>query len=190
MKWSGYSGLYYRILLALCILVHADVWAKESFIIKNVETRLVEGHYLLNSDIQYQFSRQAIEALTNGVPMPVLVQIAVLKKRKYLWDMEVHAVKYRSVLHYYALTDFYRVEHQHNGEKLNFYSLDSALEELGKLRDLPVINEKKLQPNVVYKVKMQSKIDVEALPLPLRPKAYFSSSWRLYSEWFVWQLGR
>ena len=41
-----------------------------------------------------------------------------------------------------------------------------------------------------YLVRVDVKLDIEALPLPLRPVAYLKPSWDLTSGWSRWPLER
>ena len=45
-----------------------------------------------------------------------------------------------------------------------------------------------MDKNAAYSVRLQASLDIEALPLPLRPLAYVSPSWHLSSEWYTWDL--
>jgi len=47
---------------------------------------------------------------------------------------------------------------------------------------MPIIELTKLNPSDTYNVELDAKLDIEALPLPLRPKAYLSSDWSLSAE--------
>jgi hypothetical protein len=47
---------------------------------------------------------------------------------------------------------------------------------------MPLIEVAKLNKSEAYNVELDAKLDIEALPLPLRPKAYISSDWSLSAE--------
>jgi uncharacterized protein YfkK (UPF0435 family) len=165
-------------------------WSKEDFVIQRIETSLVENIYILDGSIQYQFSKTALEALQNGVALTLEVVIEVLQQRDLLWDKKVYDISYKSSIHYNALSDLYQVISFKDSTKHNFSTLNAALRFMGALKKLQMFNRNVLTPDVVYMVRMKTLLDIEALPIPLRPLAYFSSSWQLYSEWFSWRLGR
>ena len=47
-----------------------------------------------------------------------------------------------------------------------------------------------LEPDEQYRVRLRASLERESLPTPLRLLAYFSSSWRLSSDWTTWPLQR
>lgn len=46
----------------------------------------------------------------------------------------------------------------------------------------------RLDPEVAYQVHMKAELDIEELPLPLRPIAYLRPAWKLGSSWTKWPL--
>jgi len=65
-----------------------------------------------------------------------------------------------------------------------------AIDALGKIAPIPVLEADKLAPGEDYRVRMRSRLDIEALPAPLRPLAYVHPGWRLGSGWHRWELER
>jgi hypothetical protein len=63
-------------------------------------------------------------------------------------------------------------------------SLDSVLMSLNHLEDFPLLDAALVSSDSDYIVYLKIQLDIEALPAPLRPVAYFSSDWRLASDWF------
>jgi hypothetical protein len=154
------------------------------FRILEASTRLVEEVYLLDARVAFDFTPEAIEALESGVPLVVELQIEVYEPRDMLWDSsdQRHRIEYR------ALADRYLLTNLSTGELGNHTSLASALTALGRLRDFPMLDRRLLRVGVRYGARLRASLDVEALPLPLRPVAYLSSAWDLTSEWHDWLL--
>jgi hypothetical protein len=44
--------------------------------------------------------------------------------------------------------------------------------------------------NKTYLARIRTFLDIESLPPPMRPQAYFSPNWDLSSEWYEWELAR
>ena len=174
-------------LLVLCFyasLANADIT------IRSVETTYKDKVYLLNANIEYQLSQPAIEALKNGVPLILLLDIEVEKQRKWWWSKEVATLEQGYLLIYHALTENYLVTNLNSSAQNNYRSLNAALEALGHIRSLPILDEKLLEPNAKYFVNVRMHLDIESLPAPMRPFAYLSSDWRLESDWYSWPLQR
>jgi hypothetical protein len=151
------------------------------FRILEASTRLVEEVYLLDARVAFDFTPEAIEALESGVPLVVELQIEVYEPRDMLWDSSVATL-------YQRLADRYLLTNLSTGELGNHTSLASALTALGRLRDFPMLDRRLLRVGVRYGARLRASLDVEALPLPLRPVAYLSSAWDLTSEWHDWLL--
>lgn len=158
------------------------------FYIRRAETRLQDGVYLMEARVSYRFSQPALEALDNGVPLTVLFEIDIERRRDYLWNETVTSLEQRYRLEYHALSDRYLVVNVNTGVSKPYQNLDTALERLGRLHDFPLLDGQLLKRGEQYFGKLKVLLDIEALPAPLRPLAYFSSSWRLSSETYRWTL--
>ncbi len=156
--------------------------------IHNVETRLVNNVYWLNADIDFDFSKKALEALKNGVPITIELDIEVSRHRDYLWDETIATLEQRYQLQYHALTKQYLLKNLNSTSIQSHSSLQSALAALGKIINFPLLDKNLLDEHQHYSARMRASVDVEALPVPLRLLAYISSGWRLSSEWYEWSL--
>ena len=56
------------------------------------------------------------------------------------------------------------------------------------MNDLPIIDAALLDQDVRYAVSIRAVLDQNTLPGPLRMIAFWSSGFRLESEWYVWKL--
>jgi hypothetical protein len=156
------------------------------FHIHEVHVRLKDQVYLLDADIDYQFSEEALEALHNGVPLTVRIDIEIDRPRQWLWNINLGSLEQGFRLQYHALSDQYVLKNLNSGALYAYHSLWVALDELGMLRDYPLIDHKLLDPEQEYLVRLQARLDIEALPSPLRPIAYITPAWRLKSDWYQW----
>lgn len=156
------------------------------FTIRDAQAHLVDGVYQLEADIRYQFSDPVHEALANGVPITINLQIVIERQRDYLWNKTVTSLQQHYSIQYHALTGQYIIRDLNRGSQQSFRSLNSALLTLGEVRELPLLDQSLLKkPDVVHQVRLRSEIDINALPAPLRPVAWLSYEWKLISEWFV-----
>ena len=163
------------------------VWA-DGFTIRSVETSLVEKVYNVSAQIDYQFSDVAIEALQNGVPLLVLIDIKVDRERSWWLDKNIAQLQQGYLLLYHALTEKYIVNNLNSGAQENYDSLNAALSALGRLEALPILDANLVNKNNRIIVRLHTYLDLEALPAPMRPLAYISSQWRLESDWYEWPL--
>lgn len=185
---SRRPGLLPIVLLGLA-LVLTTLWVMaQNLGIDKVSIRLDEGVYRLDAQIDYKLSEAAVDALDNGVPLTMQVHIQVRKDDAWIWQSDTSEYRLRYVIRYHALSGLYEVSSQGSDHRRNFVTRDAALTALGELTDLPLIEASRLEPGETYSVEMRVDLDIEALPLPLRPLAYLSPSWNLSSGWTSWPL--
>ncbi len=175
-------------LILLCSHCLVSTASADGFTIRSVETRLENNVYLLNTHIDYAFSKTALEALQNGVPLIVLLDIEVVQKRSWWLDKSIAELQQGYLLLYHALTEKYIINNLNSGAQENYNSLDTAISSLGKITDLPILDSKLVIKGTHYDVQLHTYLDLEALPAPMRPIAYISSKWRLESDWYRWPL--
>lgn len=170
----------------------ASSWATsasaQQFIIEKAGTELVDQVYILNANLKYSFSDEALEALESGVSLILVLDIEVIKPRRYMWDEDIAALKQSYELKYLALADQYQLGNRNSGAQHVYHSLNEALATLERIENLPLIDSHLLKQNERYKVQVRSRLDIDSLPVPLRLSAYFSGGWWLTSGWYSWDL--
>lgn len=160
----------------------------EDFTVTTLNTRLQENVYLLSATIDYRLTNEVREALFNGVPITLQLDIEIQRKRKWWLDADIAELQQRYRLQYHALSHQYQLHNINSGAFYAFPSLQSALVALGRIDDLPLLDKQLIQPDEKYEVLLHTELDIEALPSPLRPVAYITPAWRLDSDWYTWSL--
>lgn len=183
VRSHAHRGLTLFALLLCANSAHAD-----GFVINAIHTRLQENVYQLSASIDFHPTDEVLEALKNGVPIPILVEIEIQRKRKWWLDQDMAALEQRYKLQYHALSHQYLLQNVNSGAYYSFHTLNSALYALGRLQDLPLLDRQLIQPGEHYEVLIHAELEIEALPSPLRPLAYITPAWRLDSDWYTWSL--
>jgi hypothetical protein len=174
-------------LAAVLLLVSAAVCAT-GFAVTRAETRVDGDVIRLDAQIDYGFSDPALEALDNGVPLTVEVHIQVRGTDDWLWDRSLVDRRLRYRIRYKPLSERYLVS-QLPGEKGRTYvSRDAAVAALGEIDGLALLGLARLDPQKDYEVQINASLDLEELPLPLRPVAYLRSAWKQSTGWTKWPL--
>lgn len=172
-------------LLCVTLFCSNPLFAAE-FQILELTTKRQEDVYQLQAKIDYQLSDAALEALDNGVPLTFDIHVQVQRESSWVWTiweeraLDLHR---RYLIRFRPLTKLYQVVDLKQGRKSSFVTREAALSALGEIDDVPLLSVKELLPDEQYLVKLKASLDIEALPLPLRPMAYMSSSWKLSSHW-------
>ncbi len=179
----------FRLVLALAISLSQSAQAAETFSVVDAKTRRAEGSILLSAEIDYGFGERALEALENGVPLTILVHIQVREQGAWIWDESLVDQRLRYRIRFKPLSERYLVSRL-PGEQgaRTFVTRQAAIAALGELHDLYLVNEKRLDPSQAYEVYLRASLDIEELPLPLRPMAYLSTGWKQSTGWTNWPL--
>ena len=159
-----------------------------SFEIRSAHSRLYDGVYFATARIDYRLSADALEALDSGVALTVQLQIELTRKRRFWLDPEIATLKQDYSLSFQPLSDRYVVINLNSGKQNSFATLFSALNNMGRIVDLPIIDEALLDSNSNYEISLRAVLDQNTLPGPLRLIAFWSSGFRLESDWYVWRL--
>ncbi len=190
---SALPKIIYSLLAVLLIscIQNTSLFANEEasgFSIQSLETLMQNRVYLLNANFHYQFSKEAIEALEHGVPLLILVDIEILTPRWYWTDKTIAELEQGYLLLYHALSESYVVHNLNSGTQNNFLSLKRAISSLSHIKELPILDANLLNPDKDYYLRVRTHLDIESLPVPMRPLAYISSDWSLSSDWYEWPL--
>lgn len=160
----------------------------QPFEIRSADTRLYQGVWFANALIDFRLSEDALAALDSGVALTIELQIRLDRVRRFWFDKEIATLQQRFELSYQPLSERYVVRNLNSGEQDSFATLFSALNSMGRIVDLPIIDASLLDADEQYEISMRAVLDQNALPGPLRVFVFWSSGFRLESDWYVWML--
>jgi hypothetical protein len=163
-------------------------WGREDFRVEDVETRVEEGMLVMDARIDYAFTDVALEALDNGVPLTLQVYIQLRRSDAWVWEENLVDQRLRFEIRYKPLSERFLVTSLPDTGGRSYVTRDAAIAALGDLRDLPLVDVGRLEAGEDYEIHLQASLDVEELPLPLKPIAYLLPSWKLSTGWTKWPL--
>ncbi len=156
--------------------------------ILSVSSKEDERVFYMDADIDIQLPQYIVEALYSGIPLPMLLQVKVKETRNWWPDRLLVTVEQRYVLHYYPLLDVFKLNNLTTGSSTSHTRLDLALSKIGMIRHFPVLDKEHfITDNRLYAA-LHLKVDVEALPKPLRTEALLGGNWDIGSAWKEWPL--
>jgi hypothetical protein len=158
------------------------------FEVLSAVAELRSGVYHLNAVIGYRLSTEALDALHSGVPLGFRLDIEIVDPRRWWFDNEGAALQQAYQLEYHALSERYLVLNSNSGEQESFASLSAALQYLGRIERLPLIDTAVLDDDHGYDVRLRASLDQEQFPGPLRLLAFWRRDWAIASEWYRWPL--
>ena len=183
------AGLLLGLLLG-CLPPAASAADSEpaGFVIRTAYTELLNGVYYLNADVDLSLSDDAVNALENGLPLTVVLQIEIIKHHTWWWDKKVATLEQRYQISFHALTRRFVITNLNSGDLQSFASYRDAITSLGQVSDLPVIDANLLQPGTRYDIRMRAALDIKDFPGPLQLIASLFKGWDLTSDWYEWVL--
>jgi hypothetical protein len=145
--------------------------------------------YYMDATIAYRLSTEARQALESGLPLTIRLEVELLNRLRLWWDLEEWTLIQAYQLEHNALTERYIVRWLNSGDQASFPTLFLALNALGRIEDLPIIDAAVLDADQRYDIRIRAVLDQEQLPGPLRLLAFWRRDWALASEWYRWRLG-
>ncbi|MBF2760875.1 MAG: DUF4390 domain-containing protein [Ectothiorhodospiraceae bacterium AqS1] len=159
------------------------------FKVQRAAFREDDEYLALDADIGFGFGEESLDAIHSGVSLTILVDIE-LRQGPWWWRRVIAAHRLRYRIHFNGLTGRYALRSPGPATIRSHSSLDEMLKDIGRLRSVPIIALEDLprdDPSSPLHARIRALIDIEALPAPLRPIAWFSPHWRgLGSGWFEW----
>ena len=183
-------------LAALSVLLLQPGYAQDDldragyFEVRSAATRQVGGVHVLDARLQLVLSSEALNALSSGVPLVIELQLQLIRERRFWWDDAEAQLAVRYELEYRPLSQRYIVRNTNSGDQDSFATLYSALNNLGRVQGLPVIDDALLEPGDEYRVRLRALLQTQQYPAPIRLLFFWRSEWQLQSEWYEWLLER
>ncbi len=158
------------------------------FEVRSAYLEPVDGVLKLNAVLDVALSRSAVQALRNGVPVVLQLELVVNRKRHYLPDRGVGHLVQRWQISYHALSEHYLVANMNSGLQTSYSSLGSALSSLADVRGLPILDEALIEKSQRYEASLRLSANIEGgLPDAVRVLMFWAD-WYRASEWYTWTL--
>jgi|HubBroStandDraft_5_1064220.scaffolds.fasta_scaffold26054_2 hypothetical protein len=175
-------------LVMACVSGAARADDHGGFVIRTAYTELTGGVYYLNADVDLNLSDDAVNALENGLPLTVELQIEIIKHRSLWWNARIAALTEHYQISFHALTRRFIITNLNSGDQESFASYREAITNLGQVSDLPLIDADLIEPGDRYNVRMRAVLDIKSFPGPLQLIASLFKGWDLTSDWYEWVL--
>ncbi len=180
-----------RLLLLMLLILSTDLASaatapRPGVDVLNARLSYSEGRWVVNADLDYRFSKPAKRALDHGVPLTLVVHLQLERQRPYWWNETLLSLSRRLNISFHPLTQSYRLVYEDTGVSENFAAYTTLLEYLGTLRDWPLVTLRQPEPSQHYTARLGVSLDIEALPLPLRLRAYINPEWHMETHPYLW----
>ncbi len=175
------------LLTVLLALLWIPLSRASSITVTAANEHITNDMVMIDADADFQFGEDAIKAINSGVPITIEFDIRISRPRKLLWDSEILNAHREFTIERHALSKQYVLADRVTGERRIHGSLQLAIDDLGRIRDVPIAEVGQLAGAQQLEVAMRLRLAIRALPGPLIPVAYISPGWHMSSGWFRWQ---
>ena len=189
---SGFLALLLGSMLGCASYALAQEAASEKgfFDVRSASTSLVSGVQELDARLQLVLSADALNALNSGVPLTIELNLEVIRVRRFMPDASDAELHLQYELEYRPLSQRYIVRNLNSGDQDSFATLYSALNNLGRIQRLPIIDNSLLDPGAEYRIRLQALLSTSSYPVALRILFFWRGDWQIKSDWYEWQLER
>jgi hypothetical protein len=187
-QWSRKFYVGFLPTLLLFFLLPNVAVADGLFEIRSASTRIEDDVIYLTSDAHYGLSPQAIAALESGVALTFDFEVQILRSLRWRIDPIEASLKLSFNLKFNALSQRYILLNLNSGTQRTFSTVLMALNTMGSVVDIPMIDTGVLDPDRAYVIRVRNVLDQQKLPAPLQALAFWSDGYRLESDWFAWLL--
>lgn len=160
------------------------------FEIRSAESELIDGVHVLDARMQLVLSSEALRALSSGFTLTIELQAELIRVRRWYIDNLEAELATRYELEYHPLTQRYIVRNLNSGDQDSFATLYSALNNLGRVQGLPLIDDAVLEAGSTYRIRVRALLQTRQYSAPIRLLFFWRGQWQLESEWFEWILER
>jgi len=178
--------------LVLCLIATAGPVAhaedESKLTIRDVQVSLDDGVYELDAKVDLTLPDGARKAVESGLTLRLTYEITVDRVRRYMPDAGIAALEQRYEVSYHALSQRYLVKNLNTGEQQDFGSLQAALDRVGDLRGLPVIDAALVSGGPVYEGRIRAVLGMNTAPDVLGWLLFWTDDWSAESDWKTWTL--
>lgn len=174
------------VLIVLAVFPFAAAWGQSRCEIRSAYVEPAEGVYQLNATINFELPDGAREAVREGVPLTLHLEIVISRERNYWFDRTVATLEQHYELVYHALSERYLVRNLNSGEQSSFPTLEAAIDALRVITNLPILDRALIAEGRRHEISIRASVDVRTMPDALRFVLFWADDWRQRSEWYTW----
>ena len=171
------------IALCFCCFFLAGKLLADDIKLTALEYKVSNKVLMARATAELSFNSDTLAAVQSGIPLHFDLHIKIQHSRRYIWDKEIHRVKYTFIIRKHALSNQFILSNLVTGQRGLYRTIELAIDNLGKIDYLAVLDVEELPKTSDLFVEMLLELDIESLPAPMIPMAYISRSWHISSKW-------
>ena len=168
--------------------VTSNLLAQPAIPIKG-ESFLQNGVYYSNIDIEFAFNKEYLEALNSGLVFDIDLDFLVINVRKRrLINREIGKLTQKYTLKYNAFTQRYTILNVNTGREISYSTGASARQYLGRVRNLPTIDDSLINIDQNYQVYLKVSTRARGVPGWFKALTFWRDNLDFVTEWIQWPL--
>ncbi len=171
-----------------CVLSIGALLAVERFEIRHAQTSIVDGVYVLSTEINYSLHPEAEEILQKGLAIKFIVQAELFQKRNYWRDKKIANAQQVLFLQKNSITQKYVISSPNVKEQQFFSSAADAIRSLGDFTNIELIKSQQISDAKKILARARLVVDVRHFSGTVNYLAKYWDDWRIVSEWYEWPL--
>ena len=185
-----HPGLVYFAALACAAFtagIHSQDAAEGRFEIRNAFVELADDAWRLDVRLDLELADAARQALAEGVPLVLELEVEGSVERRFLPDETVVERTRRWLLTHDAISERYVVTNAATGEHESHAAEADALEALSRISGLAVADTGTLPADARFDMRVRATIEIGDLPAAIRILLFWKG-WSLSTDWYGWSV--
>ena len=174
--------------ILVCLLSFGSILAIERFEVRHAQTSIVDGAYILKTEINYTLHPEAELILQKGLAIKFIVQAELLQKRSYWRDRKIAIAQQTFYLQKNAITEKFVLTSPSLKEQKTFSEARDAIRNLGDYTNISLIKSNQISDPTKIQARARLVVDVRHFSGAVNYLAKYWDDWRVVSEWYEWPL--
>lgn len=144
-----------------------------------LNVHIQQQQLLVDAHIQLGMTDTMEKALQHGIAIEYLIQVDLLDPTTWFWEKRITRKNMRVRLSYDSFKRTYLLSNLTLGRITTDKDLERALQSLGHIQSLPLIDTAQLTVDKSYQLKLSVSLERGVLPNALRLTSFFDPNWRI-----------
>jgi len=171
-----------------CLLNVVNIYALDRFELRHAQTTIIDGVYVLSTDIDYRLHPEAEQILNKGLTVKFIVQAELFRKRKFWRDKKIAFAQQTFYLQKNAITNNYFITSPSFNIQAVYSDVRDAIRSIGELSKINLIKSEHISDPTKVLARARVVVDVRHFSGAVNYLAKYWDDWRVVSEWYEWPL--
>ena len=159
-----------------------------NFNIQSVNTELNDGVLILDANINLNLPDRAIDAIYSGINLSFYIDIEMNRYRRFWFNESIATLRQEYDLTYNEITERFTIINLNSNEVSTFVTLDSALNFLGRISRLPILDASLIDQSTNHFIELRIGMLIDSDSRFDRIINILRRNESIESDWFEWQV--